>query len=79
DRDGKLVNIPQFPFEQPVPDARARAFRTDTRYGYVWVALDEPLGDIPDMPEDRDPKYRRIDQFYDTWATSSLRLMENSF
>jgi phenylpropionate dioxygenase-like ring-hydroxylating dioxygenase large terminal subunit len=79
DRDGKLVNIPQFPFEQPVPDARARAFRTDTRYGYVWVALDEPLGEIPDMPEDRDPKYRRIDQFYDTWATSSLRLMENSF
>ena len=24
DRNGKLVNIPQFPFEQPVPDAKAR-------------------------------------------------------
>lgn len=79
DRDGKLVMIPQFPFEQPIPDARARAFRTKTRYGYVWVALDEPLRDIPDIPEDSDPAYRRIFQFYDTWNTAALRLMENSF
>jgi phenylpropionate dioxygenase-like ring-hydroxylating dioxygenase large terminal subunit len=79
DRDGKLVNIPQFPFEQAIPDARARSFRTQTKYGYVWVALDEPLGDIPDVPEDRDPVYRRIFQFYDTWNTAALRLMENSF
>ena len=79
DRDGMLVMIPQFPFEQPIPDARARAFRTKTRYGYVWVALDEPLRDIPDIPEDSDPAYRRIFQFYDTWNTAALRLMENSF
>jgi phenylpropionate dioxygenase-like ring-hydroxylating dioxygenase large terminal subunit len=26
DRTGKLVNVPQFPFEQPVPEARATAF-----------------------------------------------------
>jgi phenylpropionate dioxygenase-like ring-hydroxylating dioxygenase large terminal subunit len=63
DRDGKLVTIPQFPFEQPIPDARARSFRAKTRYGYVWVALDEPLSDIPDIPEDRDAGYRRIHQF----------------
>jgi len=79
DRDGTLVMIPQFPFEQPIPDARARAFHTKTRYGYVWVALDEPLRDIPDIPEDSDPAYRRIFQFYDTWNTAALRLMENSF
>jgi phenylpropionate dioxygenase-like ring-hydroxylating dioxygenase large terminal subunit len=79
DRDGKLVMIPQFPFEQPIPDARARAFLTKTRYGYVWVALDEPLRDIPEIPEDSDPTYRRIFQFYDTWDTAPLRLMENSF
>lgn len=79
DRTGKLVNIPQFPFEQPVPEARARAFHADMRYGYVWVALDEPLRPIPDMPEERDAKYRRIHQFYDKWNTSALRLMENSF
>lgn len=79
DRDGKLVNIPQFPFEQAIPDARATAFRSQVRYGYVWVALDEPISDIPDIPEDRDPSYRRIFQFYDKWNTAALRLMENSF
>ena len=79
DRSGKLVNIPQFPFEQTVPEARAKAFRAGTRYGYVWVALDEPLAEIPDLPQDRDPKYRRIHQFDMPWKTSAMRMMENSF
>ncbi len=79
DREGKLVNIPQFPFEQAIPDAKARNFRAQTKYGYVWVVLDEPISDIPNIPEDRDPGYRRIFQFYDQWNTAALRLMENSF
>ncbi|MBR0784862.1 aromatic ring-hydroxylating oxygenase subunit alpha [Bradyrhizobium iriomotense] len=79
DRDGKLVMIPQFPFEQPVPEAKARSFRAKARYGYVWIALDEPLADIPEIPEDGMPGYRRINQFYDKWDTAALRLMENSF
>ena len=76
---GKLVAIPQFPAEQPLPEGRATAFHAQSRYGYVWVALDEPLSPIPDVPEDTNPGYRRIHQFYDRWNTSSLRLMENSF
>jgi phenylpropionate dioxygenase-like ring-hydroxylating dioxygenase large terminal subunit len=79
DRDGKLVMIPQFPFEQPIPDAKARSFRAQSRYGYVWVALDEPLADIPEIPEDAAPGYRRINQAYETWKIGALRLMENSF
>jgi phenylpropionate dioxygenase-like ring-hydroxylating dioxygenase large terminal subunit len=79
DRDGKLVMIPQFPFEQPVPDAKAKSFRAEAKYGYVWVCLDEPIADIPYFPEVDDPSYRMIHQFYDRWETSSLRLMENSF
>jgi phenylpropionate dioxygenase-like ring-hydroxylating dioxygenase large terminal subunit len=79
DRTGKLVNVPQFPFEQPLPEARAQAFHCDERYGYVWVALDDPLKSIPDLPEERDPGYRRIHQFDDRWNTAALRMMENSF
>jgi phenylpropionate dioxygenase-like ring-hydroxylating dioxygenase large terminal subunit len=78
-RDGKLVMIPQFPFEQPVPEARAKAFHAKERYGYVWVCLGEPISDIPDLPYEADPGYRRIQQFYDRWNCSALRLMENSF
>ena len=79
DRAGKLVRIPQFSPEQPLPDARVKAFDCDTRYGYVWVALEQPLLPIPDLPEDRDPAYRRIHQFDDRWNTAALRMMENSF
>jgi phenylpropionate dioxygenase-like ring-hydroxylating dioxygenase large terminal subunit len=79
DRTGKLVNVPQFPFEQPIPEARAQAFHSDERYGYVWVALDDPLKSIPDLPEEREPGYRRIHQFDDRWNTAALRMMENSF
>jgi phenylpropionate dioxygenase-like ring-hydroxylating dioxygenase large terminal subunit len=79
DRTGKLVNVPQFPFEQPLPEAQARSFYCDARYGYVWVALDEPLKSIPDLPEERDPGYRLIHQFDDRWNTAALRMMENSF
>jgi phenylpropionate dioxygenase-like ring-hydroxylating dioxygenase large terminal subunit len=79
DRTGKLVMIPQFPFEQPVPEAKARNFHAQEKYGYVWVCLDEPLADIPPIPEAEDAGYRRIFQFYSEWNTSALRLMENSF
>jgi phenylpropionate dioxygenase-like ring-hydroxylating dioxygenase large terminal subunit len=79
DRTGKLVNIPQFPFEQEVPNAKAQSYRAQKKYGYVWVALDDPLKPIPDVPEDSDPGYRRIFQFYDRWNCAALRLMENSF
>ena len=79
DRDGKLVNIPQFPFEQAVPDARAKSFHARTRYGYVWVCLGEPIDDIPGLPYEDDLAFRRIHQFDEAWRCSALRMMENSF
>jgi phenylpropionate dioxygenase-like ring-hydroxylating dioxygenase large terminal subunit len=79
DRTGKLVNIPQYPFEQEVPNAKAKAYNAQSKYGFVWVALDEPLKPIPEIPEDSDPKYRRIHQFYERWNCAALRMMENSF
>ena len=79
DSSGKLVRIPQFPPDQVIPDARVKTFFAREEYGYMWVALEEPLRDIPVMPEEGDSRYRRIHQFYATWNTSSLRLMENSF
>ncbi|MBE3637996.1 aromatic ring-hydroxylating dioxygenase subunit alpha [Mangrovicoccus algicola] len=79
DRSGRLVMVPQFPERQAVPNARTRGFHAQDRYGHVWVALDDPIADIPDVPEEADPGFRRIHQFYDRWETSPFRLMENSF
>ena len=59
--------------------SRRPAYHCEARYGYAWVALDDPLAPIFDASEENDPRYRRIPQFYEVWNTSPLRLMENSF
>lgn len=79
DGTGAVVAIPQQAPGAALPDFRARAYGCQARYGYAWVALDEPLVELFDIPEDRDPGFRRIFQFYDQWNTAPLRLMENSF
>jgi len=79
DRTGKLVHVPQFPVQQEVPNLSTPAYHCEARYGYAWVALDEPLAPILDAEEEHDPSYRRIPQFYEVWNTSAFRLMENSF
>ena len=79
DRTGALVVIPQFTPDQIVPRLAVHSYHCVERYGYAWVCLDEPLAPIPDIPEEGDPKYRRVQQFLQTWSTSAFRFMENSF
>ena len=79
DGAGKLVRIPQYDEGQPLPDLGVDSYWCTARYGYVWVSLEQPLEDLFDIPEDRDGAYRRIFQFYETWHTAPLRMMENSF
>ncbi|MEC5399879.1 aromatic ring-hydroxylating dioxygenase subunit alpha [Uliginosibacterium sp. H1] len=79
DCSGACVKIPQFTSEKIPPGAKVAAVHCKERYGYVWVALEEPLRDIPEFPEDGAPGYRRIFQFHQHWKTSPVRMMENSF
>ena len=80
DRSGKCVRIPQYEGESAIPSgARVPAYHCEGRYGYVWVALDEPLLPIPELAEDADPAFRRVHQFYEVWNCNAFRLMENSF
>ncbi len=79
DGTGTCVRIPQNPDDAIPAGAKVQAFHCCSRYGYVWVALDEPLRPIPDFPEDGAPGYRRIFQFHEQWKTSPVRMMENSF
>jgi phenylpropionate dioxygenase-like ring-hydroxylating dioxygenase large terminal subunit len=79
DRAGTLTKIPQFSPDQIVPRLGVKSYHCTAKYGYAWVCLDEPLAPIPDVPEDDDPRYRRIQQFHETWNTSAFRMMENSF
>jgi phenylpropionate dioxygenase-like ring-hydroxylating dioxygenase large terminal subunit len=53
DCTGQCVKIPQnnggaIPSRAIVP-----SYRCEERYGYAWVALDDPLQSIPEFPEER--------------------------
>jgi phenylpropionate dioxygenase-like ring-hydroxylating dioxygenase large terminal subunit len=80
DRGGKVVDIPQWEEGKPIPaQLSTTSYHCKSAYGYAWVALEDPIADIPSMPEFSDPQYRTIFQFYETWATSPMRALENSF
>ena len=76
---GQCTLIPQRPDVAPPASARVRAFRTALRYGFVWVALEEPLYDVPDLPEAQAEGFRLIPCFHETWDMSLFRLVDNWF
>jgi phenylpropionate dioxygenase-like ring-hydroxylating dioxygenase large terminal subunit len=79
DGSGACKRIPQAKDPNRAVKFGVKSFRAAERYGYVWVALDEPLFDIPEFEEHDAPGFRTIHQFYEPWAAAGLRVMENSF
>jgi len=78
-RDGRCTYFPQSELEDPPKVYKIKAYRCEERYGHVWVALDEPLADIPKFKRSGEPGFRQIEEFYHPIQCSALRLMENSF
>lgn len=78
DGTGACVRIPQQPAAQIPAGARVPAYHCAERFGYAWVALDDPLMPLLE-PEEEALGWRRIHQFDETWRTGALRMMENSF
>jgi phenylpropionate dioxygenase-like ring-hydroxylating dioxygenase large terminal subunit len=80
DRTGQCVRIPALPEGASIPrKARAWTYHVREAYGLVWVALDDPVADVPVFPENEwdDPtrhNFRPIDQ---TWRSSAGRAIEN--
>jgi len=77
---GRVIRIPQYDADRAIPaEYCTPAYRCTAKYGYAWVALEEPIAPMPDMPEFGAEGWRTIHQFYETWATSPVRALENSF
>ena len=76
---GSCVNVPQLDHQMIPKTYTVSAYHCVERYGYAWVCLGEPLQSIPEIPEVKDPSFRCIHEFYETWKVSGLRLIENSF
>ncbi|MEO1621555.1 MAG: aromatic ring-hydroxylating dioxygenase subunit alpha, partial [Cyanobacteria bacterium J06632_3] len=75
---GACVKVPQLAPDCAIPATYCvDAYRCKERYGYVWVCLEEPLIDIPEIEEAGDSSYRLIPEFYELWQCAGLRVMEN--
>ena len=80
DATGRVVRIPQYAPERPIPeDYRTPAYPCTAKHGYAWVALEDPIAPIFEVPEFDAPGWRTIFQFHERWETSPLRVLENSF
>jgi phenylpropionate dioxygenase-like ring-hydroxylating dioxygenase large terminal subunit len=71
---GQCVNIPSQarPTEDIPASARVDSYPVEERHGLIWVFLgDQPEAAHPlfDMPEDKDPAWRRV-TFSDTWKAN---------
>ena len=80
DGTGRVVKIPQYAPDRPIPDDyRTTAYHCTAKHGYAWVALEDPIAPIFEVPEFEAPGWRTLFQFYERWETSPLRALENSF
>lgn len=75
---GQCVKVPQDVEDKPNPFG-VPGYRCVEKYNHVWVALEEPIYDIPEIPEFDDPNYRQVIEFCETWSANPLRIIENSF
>lgn len=76
---GECIKIPQHP-ERPIPSNYCiKSYKCQSRYDYVWVALEDPIMPIPEIPEFESNEYRVIHLENRAWQCSSLTALENIF
>jgi phenylpropionate dioxygenase-like ring-hydroxylating dioxygenase large terminal subunit len=61
----------------PPPRAHLATYHAAERYGLVWVCIGQPAAGIPDVEQDHDPAFRRINTPIDVWRTSATRMTDN--
>jgi vanillate O-demethylase monooxygenase subunit len=77
--DGRCVHIPALGPSSPIPPRAAvtTAFAVEERYGLVWVAPDEPVTGIIDVPEWDDPAFRVAALPDQVWPAGAAQMTEN--
>jgi phenylpropionate dioxygenase-like ring-hydroxylating dioxygenase large terminal subunit len=78
DGDGACVEVPSSgPGAGIPPAANLRLVPVRERYGLLWLCPGAPTGEPPEIPQDRDPSFRRETAGIDAWAVSATRMVDN--
>ena len=59
------------------PKAHLAPIHVTERYGLVWLCLDEPVAGVPEISQDGDAAFRRINFDLDVWQTATTRMVDN--
>jgi phenylpropionate dioxygenase-like ring-hydroxylating dioxygenase large terminal subunit len=77
--DGAATHIPQLGAGAALPPkASLETYHAAERYGWIWVALDDPKQPIPDIPEIDELGWRVISEPESDWACTALHLIDNN-
>jgi phenylpropionate dioxygenase-like ring-hydroxylating dioxygenase large terminal subunit len=75
---GRCVRVPSAVDELPIPPAaHLDTVHVAERYGLVWVCLGDPVKGIPEIAQDADRAFRRINSPVQEWETSATRMVDN--
>ncbi len=75
---GQCVGIPSASPDFPIPgNSHLKCFQATIKYGLVWVCLGDPVADIPQIVQENDAKFRRINNPVQMWNASTTRMTDN--
>ena len=78
DSYGTCLAIPSSGPDAPVPPAaHLPCVEAQERYGLVWVRLQAGEQELPEIPQESDPAFRRINSGMQQWAVSAPRMVDN--
>ena len=76
--DGVCKLIPQLSDPTRIPwKARVDAYTCQERYGLMWVAMDPPRWELPDVPEFSSDEWTVVETGPFSWNSDSSRQLEN--
>lgn len=77
DAEGRCVHIPQAPKIKIPAKAMTPKYHCQERFGLVWVALTDPIYELPDVREYGKPDWKFVTTGPFEWQSDSSRQVEN--
>jgi phenylpropionate dioxygenase-like ring-hydroxylating dioxygenase large terminal subunit len=75
--EGQCIRFPAHPNQKPPATARAKVYRAQERYNWIWVTLGNPERDIPEFAQWDDATFRKIHCGPYAFNASGPRAVEN--
>ncbi|MFT5890578.1 MAG: phenylpropionate dioxygenase-like ring-hydroxylating dioxygenase large terminal subunit [Dokdonia sp.] len=77
DKKGDCVFIPQSPNTEIPSKAKTPTYHCQEKFGLIWVAIKEPIYDLPNIPEYENSDWKLVNTGPFNWNSDSSRQVEN--